>query len=132
MTEMGQEERFAPPRLSARCGFRKETIVGVSRNERDAPKPDFCANAVRLPDPTLTSHSLQATPRSAASLAAVGKIDPKPRPKSKVDRYLHLWFLYQQTTLGRRYWNDDQNSAVEQVGFGACARQSPALGSGSR
>jgi hypothetical protein len=27
---------------------------------------------------TLTSHSLQATPRSAASLAAVGKIDPNP------------------------------------------------------
>jgi hypothetical protein len=35
---MGHEERFAPPRLSARCGFRKETIAGVSRNGRDAPK----------------------------------------------------------------------------------------------
>jgi hypothetical protein len=33
----GHEERFAPPRLSARCGFRKETIAGISRNGRDAP-----------------------------------------------------------------------------------------------
>ena len=33
----GQEERFPPTRLSAGCGFRKETIVGMRRNGRDAP-----------------------------------------------------------------------------------------------
>jgi hypothetical protein len=34
----GHEERFPPTRLSAGCGFRKETIVGMRRNGRDAPK----------------------------------------------------------------------------------------------
>ena len=35
---MGHEERFPPPRLSAGCAFRKETIAGTHRNGRDAPK----------------------------------------------------------------------------------------------
>jgi hypothetical protein len=35
---MGHEERFAPARLSDGCGFRKETIAGMRRNGRDAPK----------------------------------------------------------------------------------------------
>jgi hypothetical protein len=39
----GHEERFPPPRLSAGYGFRKETIAGMRRNGREAPKP-----AVRL------------------------------------------------------------------------------------
>jgi len=34
---MGHEERFPPTRLSAGCGFRKETIAGSRGNERDAP-----------------------------------------------------------------------------------------------
>jgi hypothetical protein len=34
---MGHEERFPPTRLSAGCGFRKETIAGMRRNGRDAP-----------------------------------------------------------------------------------------------
>src|SRR6478672_10176352 len=29
MAGMGHEERLPPPRLSARCGFRKETITGM-------------------------------------------------------------------------------------------------------
>ena len=33
----GHEERFPPPRLIAGCGFRKETIAGMRRHERDAP-----------------------------------------------------------------------------------------------
>jgi hypothetical protein len=33
----GHEERFPPTRLSAGYGFRKETIAGMRRNERDAP-----------------------------------------------------------------------------------------------
>ena len=33
---MGHEEPFPPPRLSAGCGFRKETITGMRRNGRDA------------------------------------------------------------------------------------------------
>jgi hypothetical protein len=40
---MGHEERFPQTRVSAGYGFRKETIIGMCRNERDAPKP-----AVRL------------------------------------------------------------------------------------
>ena len=39
------EEWFPPTRLSAGCGFRKETIAGLRRNGRDAPKPDLCAAA---------------------------------------------------------------------------------------
>ena len=34
---MGHEERFPPTRLSAGCGFRKETIAGRRRNGQDAP-----------------------------------------------------------------------------------------------
>jgi hypothetical protein len=37
---LGHEERFPPTRLSAGCGFRKETIAGMRRNGRDAPKAD--------------------------------------------------------------------------------------------
>ncbi len=39
MTVKGYEERFPPTRLSAGCGFRKETIAGMRRNVRDAPIP---------------------------------------------------------------------------------------------
>ena len=34
---MVHEERFPPPRLSAGCAFRKETIAGMYRDGRDAP-----------------------------------------------------------------------------------------------
>jgi hypothetical protein len=34
---MGHEERFPPTKLSAGCGFRKETIAGMRRNGRNAP-----------------------------------------------------------------------------------------------
>jgi hypothetical protein len=37
MAASGQEERFPPTKLSAGCGFRKETIAGMRRNGRDAP-----------------------------------------------------------------------------------------------
>ena len=33
----GHEERFPPTKLSACCGFRKETIAGMCRNGRNAP-----------------------------------------------------------------------------------------------
>jgi hypothetical protein len=39
----GHEERFPQTRMNAGCGFRKETIAGMRRKGRDAPKP-----AVRL------------------------------------------------------------------------------------
>jgi hypothetical protein len=32
MSPKGQEDRFPPTRLSAGCGFRKETIAGMRRN----------------------------------------------------------------------------------------------------
>jgi hypothetical protein len=35
---MGHEERFPLTRLSAGCGFRKETLAGTYGNGRDAPK----------------------------------------------------------------------------------------------
>jgi hypothetical protein len=33
------EERFPPPRLSARCRFSQGTFAGMRGNGRDAPKP---------------------------------------------------------------------------------------------
>jgi hypothetical protein len=39
MAAKGHEERFPQTRMSAGCGFRKETIVGMRRNARDAAKP---------------------------------------------------------------------------------------------
>src|SRR5271166_4074605 len=41
MGVLGHEARFPTPRLSAGCGFRKETIAGMRRNGRDAPIPDL-------------------------------------------------------------------------------------------
>jgi hypothetical protein len=38
MTGSGHEERFPPIRLNAGSGFRNETIAGMRRSERDAPK----------------------------------------------------------------------------------------------
>ena len=37
---MRHEERFPPTKLSAGCGFRKETLAGMRRNGRDAPVAD--------------------------------------------------------------------------------------------
>jgi hypothetical protein len=34
---LGHEERFPPTRLSAGCGFRKETIAGMRGNDEVAP-----------------------------------------------------------------------------------------------
>jgi hypothetical protein len=42
MAAMEHEERFPPTRLSAGCGFRKETIAAIRRNGRDAPIPVVC------------------------------------------------------------------------------------------
>jgi len=52
---MGHQERFPQTRMSAGCGFRKETIVGMRRNERDAPRPDLRATSFRLPHPLRVS-----------------------------------------------------------------------------
>jgi hypothetical protein len=57
MAAMGHEERFPPTRLSAGCGFRKETIAGMRRNGRDAPIPAIRRTAIEPPVPTLKSHS---------------------------------------------------------------------------
>ena len=51
---MVHEERFPPPRLSAGCAFRKETIAGMRRDGRDAPQavvplPGLSAALVKLP-----------------------------------------------------------------------------------
>src|SRR5436190_3358231 len=50
MSMFRHEERFPPTRLSAGCGFRKETIAGMRRNGRDAPTTDFPAAAPFPPD----------------------------------------------------------------------------------
>ena len=46
---MGREERFSQTRMNAGCGFRKETIVGMRRNGRDAPIPVLRKVVIELP-----------------------------------------------------------------------------------
>jgi hypothetical protein len=41
MTQMGHEEQFSPPTLSARYGIRQETFAGTHGNGRDAPTADL-------------------------------------------------------------------------------------------
>jgi len=41
MTVKGHQERFPPPSLRDRCGFREQTFAGASGNDEDAPKPDL-------------------------------------------------------------------------------------------
>jgi len=48
MTAKGYQKRFPLTRLSAGCGFRKETIAGMRRNGRDAPKGDICIRGIKL------------------------------------------------------------------------------------
>src|SRR5437879_1877013 len=52
MSVFGHEERFPPTRLSAGCGFRKETIAGMRRNGRDAPIPNLTGPAPEREGPT--------------------------------------------------------------------------------
>jgi len=43
---MANEERFTPPKLNAGCGFRQQTIAGMRRNGRDAPKAVIQVTAI--------------------------------------------------------------------------------------
>jgi hypothetical protein len=58
VTAEGQEERFPPPRLSARCRFSQETFAGTHGNGRDAPKAVLPANSA---DPSGTGVSMLGT-----------------------------------------------------------------------
>jgi hypothetical protein len=57
MAAMGHEERFPPTRLSAGCGFRKETITGMRRDGRDAPIPDLRETVAGLACKVFSGHS---------------------------------------------------------------------------
>jgi hypothetical protein len=46
------EERFPPPRLSARCRFSQGTFAGMRGNGRDAPIPAVRGAAVEPPSST--------------------------------------------------------------------------------
>jgi hypothetical protein len=54
---MGQEGRFPPPRLTARCRISQETFAGTRANGRDAPIPDL---------PTLTREREGSTRRGSS------------------------------------------------------------------
>ena len=53
---MGHEEWFPPPRLSAGCGFRKETIAGMLCNGEGAPIPAICGSPVEPRSSTIKSN----------------------------------------------------------------------------
>jgi hypothetical protein len=78
---MGHEERFPPTRLSASCGFRKETIAGMRRNGRDAPFADLRRSTTCRSDSTLSCRS--ALPRPVPITATLIR---SPRRRGKIDR----------------------------------------------
>jgi hypothetical protein len=51
------QERFPPPSLRDRCGFRERTFAGTRANGRDALITDVWAAAIRLVDTTYHSGS---------------------------------------------------------------------------
>jgi hypothetical protein len=53
MTQMGHEEQYPPPRLSARSASSKETFTGRQRNGEDAPKAAIGLTSIELVKPTL-------------------------------------------------------------------------------
>ena len=85
---MGHEERFPPTRLSAGCGFRKETIAAMRRNGRDAPKAAVSANAIGPPATqrgdlrhfTLTAHR---DPKPTFTVATQSQSPRCHRPHSR-------------------------------------------------
>jgi hypothetical protein len=66
MAGVGHEERFPPTRLSAGCEFRKETIAGMRRNGRDAPKADLCAIPTKLSAPDSFRTSIETSTDASA------------------------------------------------------------------
>ena len=56
-SSLGHKEQFPPARLSARCGFRKETIAGVRDNGQNAPIPVGRGTAIEPRGSTLKSRS---------------------------------------------------------------------------
>jgi hypothetical protein len=68
---LGHEAAFPRPRLSAGFGFRKETIAGMRRNERDAPIPDL-----RSTDGARSGHApIAARPSDLGSFVLMVPID---------------------------------------------------------
>jgi len=64
---MGHEERFPRPKLSAGCGFGKETIAGMRRNGRDAPVADLGRLSEKL---KTRAKKLCLAPRRRSSMRA--------------------------------------------------------------
>jgi hypothetical protein len=86
---MGHEERFPPTRLSAGCGFRKETVAGMRRNGRDAPIPrpgtgrfdpqkPFLAHARGWSGRPGSGHSRRISAHATSRLTPVRRAAPSP------------------------------------------------------
>ena len=74
----GHEDQFPPPRLSAGCGFRKETFAGAHGNGRDAPIPDLrcrrgCEDYKRIRYAMSAASSAFASFRSTVSKPSVNQ-----------------------------------------------------------
>jgi hypothetical protein len=57
MTELGHEERFPSPRLSARFAFNKETLAGMGVDGEDAPVAAVCLTTIGRLKSTLSGRS---------------------------------------------------------------------------
>ena len=68
MSQLGHEERFPPTRLSAGCGFRKETIAGMGRNGREAPL------AVTNPVEAASQEALGGTARTISTSTSPARL----------------------------------------------------------
>jgi hypothetical protein len=70
---MGHEERFPPTKLSAGCGFRKETITGIHRYGRDAFDVPVRGEASLFVSASSSVGRPVGLPKSSAARNAVAK-----------------------------------------------------------
>jgi hypothetical protein len=79
------EERFPPPRLSARCRFSQGTFAGMRGNGRDAPLAAIRRNEDKTTGPTDSGHSSRYEERpdrqSVLVPAPHGMIRPEGRSR---------------------------------------------------
>ena len=73
----GHPERFPPTRLSAGCGFRKETIAGTRRNGRDAPVADISGIGT---EPLCSTQQPQSPAQANRRICPLSVIVPPPPP----------------------------------------------------
>jgi hypothetical protein len=85
MTQMGQNDQFPPPNLSAGCGFSKQTLAGAHGNDEVAPITAIYATRMGLAGSTHSKSSRLADLRyELDDYLRPGSIDGKRGPLSSM------------------------------------------------